>query len=383
MPNRKNTTPKASAGKSTKKVRYAVVGLGYFSQSAILPAFAHAGKNSELVSLVSNDPEKLKKLGRKYKVKSTYSYDQFSDLLASGEVDAVYIALPNDQHKDYAVRAAKAGLHVLVEKPMAVTERDCEEMIRTANEHHVKLMTAYRLHLDAANLKAIETVESGKIGEPRFYNSAFAMQVKEDNIRIKAEHGGGPVYDLGIYCINAARYLFRDEPYEVTAVSSRKKEDPRFNEVDEMVSAILRFPEDRQAAFTCSFGAADIAYYSVVGTKGEICLDQSYDMAFPSTLYTTVGGKTQTKEFAKKDQVAAELIYFSDCALTGKEPEPSGLEGLADVRIIRAIHESAQSGKPVAIERVEKRTRPSKDMEINRPPAEKTELFHADSPTQD
>ncbi|MEO7424976.1 MAG: Gfo/Idh/MocA family oxidoreductase [Fibrobacteria bacterium] len=366
-----------------KKIRYAVVGLGYFSQTSALPAFVHAGKNSELVALVSDDPEKLAKLGRKYKVKGRYSYDQYELMLASGEVDAVYIALPNDMHKEYAVRAAKAGAHVLCEKPMALTEKDCQEMIRTAHEHRVRLMIAYRLHLDAANLQAIETVKTGKIGDARFITSVFSMQVKDGNTRVQPEHGGGPVYDLGIYCINAARYLFQDEPIGVTAIASRKKGDPRFQEVDEMVSVILRFPRDRQAAFTCSFGAADLAEYTVVGTKGTLHLKQAFDNAFAQTLEITLDGKTRRREFPKKDQLAAEFLYFSDCILKGKEPEPSGQEGLADVRIIADIDESLRTGKPVAMTPVPKRVRPSADMEIHRPPADKPELFHAESPTLD
>ena len=374
-PNTQKTKP--------KKIRYAVVGLGYFSQTSALPAFVHAGKNSELTALVSDDPEKLAKLGRKYKVKGLYSYDQYELMLASGEVDAVYIALPNDMHKEYAVRAAKAGAHVLCEKPMALTEKDCQEMIRTAAEHRVRLMVAYRLHLDAGNLQAIESIKSGKIGDARFITSVFSMQVKDENTRVRPEHGGGPVYDPGIYCINAARYLFQDEPVGVTAIASRKKGDPRFQDVDEMVSVILRFPRDRQAAFTCSFGAADLAEYTVVGTKGTLHLKQAFDNAFPETLEITLDGKTRSREFPEKDQVAAEFLYFSECILNGKDPEPSGQEGLADVRIIAAIDESLRTGKPVVIEPVPKRNRPSADMEISRPPADKPELIHAESPTRD
>ena len=145
----------------------------------------------------------------------------------------------------------------------------------------------------------------------------------------------------------------------------------------------MRFPGNRQASFTCSFGAGDVSWFSVVGAKGDIRLDQAYDYAFPAELETTIGGKSKSKTFRKKDQVGGEIAYFSDCIRKGKEPEPSGAEGLADVRIVRAIMESAASGKPVSVERVEKRKRPSKDMQVDKPPTDKPELFHAESPNQD
>src|SRR6185295_19203259 len=149
-------------------------------------------------------------------------------------------ALPNSMHAEYSIRAAQAGVHVLVEKPMATSEKECVAMIRAARKHGVKLMVAYRLHFEAANLKAVGLVKSGKIGQPRFFNSAFALQVRPGNIRTKAELGGGTLYDLGIYCINAARYLFQDEPREVIAYSAATH-DPRFKHIDEMTAAVLRF----------------------------------------------------------------------------------------------------------------------------------------------
>ena len=384
MPASRKKAPAKGPRKQPKnKVRYAVVGLGYFAQEAILPAFANARKNSELAALVSDDPEKLKKLGRKYGARLGYGYDRYDELLESGEIDAVYLALPNDMHKEFAVRAAKRGIHVLCEKPLALSERDCEEMIRAANEHHARLMTAYRLHFEAANLKAVEAIKSGAIGEPRFFNSSFSMQVKEENIRVQAEHGGGPTWDLGVYCVNAARYLFQDEPIEVAARMSAKRDDPRFREVEEICSAILTFPGDRQAAFTCGYNGADLSWYSVTGTEGYLCLDNAYDYAMPSTLEISKRGKSKTKEFGKRDQVAPEILYFSDCILNDKEPEPSGVEGLADARVLRAIHESARTGKPVALGRFEKRGRPSAGMAISKPPAEQEDLFHAETPTRD
>ena len=166
--------------KQIPKIRYAVVGLGHIAQVAVLPAFAHAARNFTLTALVSDDSEKLKQLGRRYGVKLTYSYEQYDDCLRSGDVDAVYIALPNSMHAEYSLRAARAGVHVLCEKPMAVTERECQAMIRAAQKHKVKLMVAYRLHFEEANLKAIEIVKSGKLGEPRFFSSVLDYRLKRE-----------------------------------------------------------------------------------------------------------------------------------------------------------------------------------------------------------
>jgi glucose-fructose oxidoreductase len=179
-------------------VRYAVIGLGHIAQAAVLPAFAHAKRNSVLAALVSDDQKKLRNLGRRYAVQRLCGYDEVDELFASGAIDAVYIALPNDMHKEYTLRAARAGLHVLCEKPMAVSSRECEQMIRATRQARVKLMIAYRLHFERANLEAARLARSGRLGELRFFNSEFSMQVRRDNIRLQRSRGGGPLYDIGI-----------------------------------------------------------------------------------------------------------------------------------------------------------------------------------------
>src|SRR5882762_8657840 len=171
-----------SKSKSNRKIRYAVVGLGHLAQVAVLPAFKSA-RNSELVALVSDDAEKLKRLGRKYQIDHLFSYEQYEECL-SQDVDAVYIVLPNHLHKEYAVRAAKMGVHVICEKPMAVTVEDCQAMINSAEEYRVRLMIAYRLHFEKANLEAVRLVETGKLGTLRLFGSEFAQQVAADNIRL-------------------------------------------------------------------------------------------------------------------------------------------------------------------------------------------------------
>jgi predicted dehydrogenase len=361
------------------KIRYAVVGLGHIAQVAVLPAFAHARRNSKLTALVSDDPEKLARLGRRYGVDRLYSYDEYDDCLRSGAVDAVYIALPNNLHREYAVRAARAGIHVLCEKPMALTESECMAMIRAAERNRIKLMIAYRLHFEEANLKAVELVRSGKLGEPRLFNSVFAMQVREGNIRTEEELGGGTLYDLGIYCINAARYLFQDEPGEVFAASAGGR-DARFKEIDEMTSAVLRFPGGRSAVFTSSFGAADASAYRLLGTKGSLRVDPAYEYAMGLKHELTIDGKITRRTFRKRDQFAPELIYFSDCIRKDREPEPSGWEGLADVRVIRALQRSARIGKTVKLRSFARRKRPTLRQEIKRPAvARPPEPIHAES----
>ena len=367
-----------------RKVRYAVVGLGHIAQVAVLPAFAHARKNSELVALCSDDADKLGKVGRKYQVEHRFGYERFEEGLAESGADAVYIALPNHLHREYAERAAAVGVHVLTEKPMAVTEDDCRAMIDACDRHGVKLMVAYRLHFEEANLRAVELVQSGRLGEVRLFNSVFTMTVKAGDIRLNPRaEGGGTLYDIGIYCINAARYLFEAEPEQVTAFTARG-DDPRFSAdgVDEMTSAVLRFPGDRLAAFTTSFGAADVARLQVVGTKGDLVMDPAYEYAEALSHRITIGEKTTQRKFARRDQFAPELLYFSECIMTGEDPEPSGWEGLADVRIIRALYQSADRGEPVALAPFDKRERPTLEQEIRRPPVQKPELVRTSAPSE-
>ena len=373
--------PRKSAPNSDQ-IRYAVVGLGHIAQVAVLPAFAHA-ENSELAALVSDDPEKLEKLGRKYKVKARFSYDQFDECLGSGAIDAVYITLPNHLHRDYSERAMRAGVHVLCEKPMAVTEEDCHSMIRVAEEHDVKLMVAYRLHFEESNLKAIDLVQSNKLGDPRLFDSVFTMTVKEGDIRLNPrELGGGTLYDIGVYCINAVRNIFGAEPMEVMAFSANSG-DRRFLECEETTSAILRFPgKERLASFTCSFGAADVSMYRVVGTKGDLVMEPAYEYAGELKQKTTIDGRGRERTFAKRDQFAPELLHFSECIQTGSTPEPSGYEGLADVRVIRALYRSADTGQPVTLEPFDKHDRASLDQEIRRPSVRKPELVNTEAPSE-
>jgi glucose-fructose oxidoreductase len=347
---------------------------------AVLPAFKSA-RHSELFALVSGDAKKLKTLGAKYRLEHLYSYDDYGRVLSN--VDAVYLAVPNHLHRDYAVRAAAAGVHVLCEKPMAVTAEDCYAMIHAARQNRVKLMIAYRLHFEAGNLKAIALANSGKLGDLRLFMSEFAQDVTDTNIRVResVSRGGGPLYDMGVYCINAARYVFRSEPIEVSAVAASRPQS-RFARVEEMISAVMRFPHERLATFTCSFGAADVSRYSVLGTKGELRADPAYEYAQGIKLEVTIGEKSSKMNFPKRDQFAAEIDYFSDCVRKDKEPEPSGLEGMADVRIVEALYESIRMKRTVHLALPQVKKGPAPDQEIHRPPHGKPETIRASPPSR-
>jgi predicted dehydrogenase len=360
------------------KVRYAVVGLGWIAQSAVLPGFANARSNSELVALVSDDPVKLRRLGRKYGASVLTDYAGYDALLTSGEIDAVYIALPNHLHQPYTLRAAAAGIHVLCEKPMALDEDECNDMIEACEKYDVRLMVAYRLHFERANLRAIEAVTRGRLGEPRAFVSEFSQLVEPPNIRLEAAMGGGTLYDIGIYCINAARALFRAEPEEVVAFAANSGAK-KFKEVDEMTGAMLRFPGDRLATFTASFGASKHNGYRVLGTKAMLELTNAYAIGEEKRLCV---GKARPRAFGAGDQFGPEIVYFSNCVRTRKQPEPDGREGLADVRVIRALQQSAETRGVVRLGEFAKRARPTVRQEIDKPKAEEPELVHTSEPSK-
>jgi glucose-fructose oxidoreductase len=343
-------------------IRFAVVGLGHFAQVAGLPALARL-RGAEIAALVSG-------------------YEDYDALLESGDIDAVYIALPPDLHAAFTVRAAERGVHVLCEKPMAPTEQDCLRMISACAATRVRLMIAYRLHFQAANLHVIDLIRRDEIGRPRLFSSVFSHQVKADNIRVEPRPGAGPLFDVGIYCINAARYIFRDEPIHVLANRLDVPGDARFRYVEDGIAATLTFTGGRSASFQCSFGAAQRERYEVIGTAGVIECEHAYSFSSPMTVCLTRDGKRRRRNFRRTDQVAAEMQYFVDCVREGRDPEPSGYEGLADVRIIEAIYEATRTGQQVALEPRMRSQRPSPTQRITRPAHDEPKLVAVEADSQ-
>ncbi len=341
-------------------IRYGVVGAGWISQTAFLPGTGLTG-NSRTTALVSGSAETAGQLAAFHDIPHVFPYDRYDEMLAADLVDAVYIALPNTLHADYAIRAARAGKHVLVEKPLAVSVEECRAMIDAAQDAGVFLMTAYRLHTEPGTLHVLDLIRQGAIGDPRLFSSVFAFQAGPDNHRLAARHWGGPLQDIGIYCLNAARHVFADEPVTVQAMRTASN-DPRFAEVEECHAATLLFPNGRAAQFCVSFGAAPLDTYRIAGTEGDIAVERAFDFQSPTTVRLTRGDEVITHRFAQTDHFAGQTAYFSDCILTGRAPEPDGAEGLADVAVLLALEQAAQTGLPQPLDLPPRPCHPGPDM---------------------
>jgi predicted dehydrogenase len=334
-----------------KPAGYAIVGLGQLALEEVMPAFALC-KRSRPVALVSGHPDKAKKVAAAYGMdpRNIYSYKSYDTLKDNPAVDVIYVILPNSMHAEYTIRGLKAGKHVLCEKPMAASVNECEQMISASKAAKRKLMIAYRLRYEPFNTKAIELCRGGEIGKLKSITASHCQNVDAPNIRLSRELAGGPVEDVGIYCLNACRYLTGEEPLEVTAVAHQPKDDPRFREVPESVLWTLRFPSGVVANCDCSFGTVKSARYRVLGDKGHLEVDPAFTY-FGLEMNVAKDGWKAEFQMKEANHFTAEMDHFSGCVLDGKDPRTPGEEGLADMRVIAAITEAARTGNAVKIGR--------------------------------
>lgn len=330
------------------RIRYAVVGGGSISQGAFMPGVGQT-RNSVITALVTGDPVKADRLAKAYGLTS-YSYEDYAKLLASGEVDAVYVATPNFLHREFVVPALEAGIHVLLEKPMATNEADCQAMIEAAKHSGAKLMIAYRLHCEPGTLEMIERVRAGDFGDPRLFTSTFTQTVKASNHRTEHGFAVGPVADMGPYPLNMVRQLFADEPIEVSAVGVRTPGHKM--KTWDTVTVSLRFPGERLAQFTVSYSLPGSERFQLIGCEGEIeaspCF--GYGEGVSITYRAIIGDQTQEHVHPVVDQFAGETAYFSDCILDDVAPEPDGDEGWRDVRVLMAIEKALETGQTQVLE---------------------------------
>jgi predicted dehydrogenase len=334
-----------------KKMGWAIVGLGSLSIYQILPAFAKCEK-SKPVAFVSGHPDKANKLAVRYGInpKNIYNYQNYDSIKENPEVDIIYIVLPNCMHAEYTIRGFQAGKHVLTEKPMACTPTDCQKMIDAGRAAGKKLMVAYRCRYEPYNQEAIRIARSGELGPTQVILADTGWNATNpDQWRLKRDlAGGGSLMDIGIYALNASRYLSGEEPTEINAMIYNAPGDPRFKEVEETVNFQLRFPSGTIANCTSSYGYYATSHYRVIGTQGWLDMDPA---TWYSGLRMKVGNRSGIleKELPTRDHFALEMDHMSHCVMENKEPLTPGEEGLKDISLMVAIYEAARSGKTVKV----------------------------------
>jgi predicted dehydrogenase len=337
------------------RVGFAVVGLGRLSLENILPAFART-KRAKLVSVVSGSPDKARTVAAQYGLdsRSVYDYASFDRIAGDPSIGVVYIVLPNALHAEYTVRAFRAGKHVLCEKPMALSEAECTTMIDAGRSARRALMIAYRCQYEPNNRLVLDMVRAEKLGPARLIE-ARNTQVQGDPTQWrlkKAMAGGGPLYDVGIYCLNAARYLTGEEPVEVTGKLVDAPGDPRFREVEQSVQFVLRFPGGTVANCAASYDMHQTRTLNIHSNAGAIRLDNAF--AYEGQLLNVNrlenGIETTTAHhLPAKDQFALELDHMADCVTAGTRPRTPGEEGRADVKLMQTIYRSAATGKTILL----------------------------------
>jgi predicted dehydrogenase len=338
-----------------ERVGYAVVGLGRLSIDQILPAFGRS-KYAKVTALVSGDRAKAQKIAAQYGIKpsSIYDYASFDRLKDNSEVKVIYIVLPNALHAEYVFRAAKTGKHILCEKPMAISSREAKEMIAACEKANVKLMIAYRQQYEPHNEALRKLVEQGKLGQLRgFIASNSQQQGDPTQWRLKKSlAGGGCLPDVGLYCLNACRFLSGQEPTEVFATTYQPKDDPRFQEVEASCSFSLKFPNGYIATCTTSYDVHKSAFLRLEGTNAWAELSPAFGYHGNKLTWSHLedGDEVRvTPQIEEKDQFALEMDHFCECILENKTPRTTGEEGLRDHRIMEAIYESAASGRAVTL----------------------------------
>ena len=337
-----------------ERVGYAILGLGEYATEQILPSFAQSSR-SRLSALVTSDRAKGERYAAQYGLPNdaVYTYDEIARLRANPKVQAVYIITPNATHLPFTEAVASAGKHVLSEKPMETDADRCRKMIEACRKAGVKLMVGYRAQYEPFNEECIRLCRSGEMGTIKLMTSEHGRQLEPDKRRDvwrqkRALAGGGSLFDIGIYALNAAMYLTGEVPVELSAHIHSDPNDPRFREVEDTVAARLTFPSGAIANLASGYSWNETKRYSVVGSKKTLNLDPATDY-YKHDLQLVDKSGTMKPDIAESSQFARELDHFSQAIQQGTEMKTPGEMGLRDVKLMTMIYESARSGRPLTI----------------------------------
>jgi predicted dehydrogenase len=332
------------AAEPRKKLGFALCGLGSLSTHQIAPALQKT-QHCRLAGVISGTPAKAADWKSRYNIPdgSIYTYDTMHRLADNPDIDVVYVVTPNSLHLDHAVAAAKAGKHVFCEKPMEISVDRCQRMIDALKAANRMLGIAYRCQFEPHHLECMRLARSKELGALKVIDAYFGFNIDPTAWRLRrALAGGGPLMDVGIYALQATRYLTGEEPIWISATTT-KGDSARFSEVEESVLWNARFPGGVVSHCGASYGAASAGYFRAIAAGGWFGLDPAFN--YGGIQGTRSDGKTI--DLPQTDHFAVEMDDFAQCILEKKPSKVSGEEGLRDVTIMMAIYESARTGRPV------------------------------------
>ncbi|MBL7698997.1 MAG: Gfo/Idh/MocA family oxidoreductase [Chitinophagaceae bacterium] len=337
-------TQKMNEQKAKGKYGIALVGLGKYSEGQLAPALQET-QQCYLAGIVTGTPSKADKWKSKYRIpqKNIYDYNTFDQIRDNDDIDIIYIVLPNSMHTEYVIRAARTGKHVICEKPMAVTVEDCDRMIEACKKAGVMLSVGYRLHFEPYNVEMMRIGKEKDFGDIKTLTADNGM-AEVDGWRLDRElAGGGPLMDVGIYCVQGCRYTTGLEPIAVTAQESSKTDPEKFNSIEEGLTWQMEFPNGIKAACSTSY-SKEMNLLRIDAAKGWAELSPAYE-------YTGIKGKTSQGDM-KFPQVNQQARQMDDFALAIRQNRPTpvpGEMGRQDVKILRAIYEAMETGERVEI----------------------------------
>ena len=339
-----------------KRIGYAIVGIGHLTMETIVPAFAKT-RYSRIAALVTGDRAKGVELARSLGLPESrvYDYAHYERLADQRDVDAVYIVLPNSLHAEYTVRAAHIGKHVLCEKPMAIDAAQCQQMIDACGAAKKLLMIAYRQQYEPNNIALGKMMRDGRLGTIKQILACNAQNEGDPNQwrHKRAMAGGGALPDIGLYCLNATRFLSREEPVEVMAQMYSTPGDPRFKEIEETIHFQMRFASGLMTQCASSYGAHLSRFLRVNGTTGWTEMSPAFSYTGLKLRGSSLvdGHETAFEPTIREvDQFTGEIDHMSACIATGTQPHTGGAEGLQDMKLIAAIYSAAETGRKVALE---------------------------------
>ena len=338
-----------------RRLGIAIVGLGTLALENILPAIGSC-RSVRVTGLVSGERTKARAVAAQYGVpeKNLYDYGTFDAIRDNPEIDAIYVVLPNALHAEFTIRAARAGKHVLCEKPMASTVAEAEAMVAACDAAKRTLMIAYRLQYTPEHRTLIGLARSGQYGNIRMIEAVNGQNDLGNGQwrQIRSLSGGGSLPDVGLYCLNAFRYITGEEPVSVTARMTRPQNDPRFREVEDVAMFTLAFPSGIVANATCGYSFHESRFLRVHAEHAWFGLDPAFgydNLALSINRQEGKAGATDQRRFPVRNQFAEEMDAFAASLRQGTVPRTPGAEGLADMRIMAALYQAAASGAAVRL----------------------------------